>query len=56
MASYVARGYTVVKMKIGGASIDEDRVRIESVLSILGDGQKLAVDANGRFDIDTAIA
>src|SRR6266699_3583771 len=29
MASYVARGYTVVKMKIGGASIAEDAARIE---------------------------
>ena len=25
MRSYLDRGYTVVKMKIGGASIDEDR-------------------------------
>src|ERR1041385_7751721 len=29
MRSYLERGYTVVKMKIGGASIDEDRARIE---------------------------
>src|SRR5215813_9232175 len=49
MRGYLDRGYNVVKMKIGGASIDEDRERIESVLSILSDGQKLAVDANGRF-------
>ena len=25
MRSYIDRGYTVVKMKIGGASLDEDR-------------------------------
>ncbi|NML48142.1 mandelate racemase [Ramlibacter sp. G-1-2-2] len=56
MRKYIARGYSVVKMKIGGASLDEDRRRIESVLSILEDGQRLAVDANGRFDLDTAIA
>ncbi len=56
MRGYLARGYTVVKMKIGGASLDEDRRRIEAVLSILGPGQRLAVDANGRFDLDTAIA
>jgi L-alanine-DL-glutamate epimerase-like enolase superfamily enzyme len=56
MRSYLARGYSVVKMKIGGASLDEDRRRIESVLGILGPGQRLAVDANGRFDLDTAIA
>ena len=27
-----------------------------SILSVLQDGQKLCVDANGRFDLDTAIA
>ncbi|HYF16427.1 MAG TPA: mandelate racemase/muconate lactonizing enzyme family protein [Ramlibacter sp.] len=56
MRSYLDRGYGVVKMKIGGASLVEDLRRIESVLSILQDGQRLAVDANGRFDLDTAIA
>ena len=56
MRGYLARGYSVVKMKIGGAPLDEDRRRIESVLGLLEGGQKLAVDANGRFDLDTAIA
>jgi D(-)-tartrate dehydratase len=56
MQSYLDRGYSVVKMKIGGAPLVEDLRRIESVLSILGPGQRLAVDANGRFDMDTAIA
>jgi D(-)-tartrate dehydratase len=55
MKSYVERGYTVVKMKIGGATLEEDIRRIEAVLSVL-DGQRLAVDANGRFDLKTAIA
>ncbi len=55
MQSYLDRGYSVVKMKIGGAPLAEDRRRIESVLKILGRGQKLAVDANGRFDLATAI-
>jgi len=55
MESYLDRGYSVVKMKIGGASIAEDCERIESVLNILGPGQQLAVDANGRFDLNTAI-
>src|SRR5881227_2831814 len=32
MRGYLNRGYNVVKMKIGGASIDEDRGRIEAVL------------------------
>ena len=56
MRSYLDRGYTVVKMKIGGASLDEDRGRIESVLKEIGAQAQLAVDANGRFDLETAIA
>jgi L-alanine-DL-glutamate epimerase-like enolase superfamily enzyme len=56
MRSYLDRGYNVVKMKIGGASIDEDRARIEAVLREIGPNARLAVDANGRFDLDTAVA
>lgn len=56
MRKYLDRGYTVVKMKIGGAPLAEDQRRIESVLSMLPKGCRLAVDANGRFDLDTAIA
>ena len=55
MRGYLDRGYSVVKMKIGGASITEDRARIEAVLAEIGAAQ-LAVDANGRFDLETAIA
>ncbi|MDQ6618729.1 MAG: mandelate racemase/muconate lactonizing enzyme family protein [Pseudomonadota bacterium] len=56
MRSYLERGYNVVKMKIGGASVEEDRARIEAVLAEIGNRASLAVDANGRFDLDTAIA
>lgn len=56
MRSYRDRGYKVVKMKIGGASLDVDLRRIESVLEIVGDGRNLAVDANGRFDLETGLA
>jgi L-alanine-DL-glutamate epimerase-like enolase superfamily enzyme len=56
MRSYLDRGYTVVKMKIGGADIVEDERRIEAVLAEIGDRAQLAVDANGRFDLETAIA
>ncbi|MGC0249020.1 mandelate racemase/muconate lactonizing enzyme family protein [Pseudactinotalea sp. Z1748] len=56
MRSYLDRGYTVVKMKIGGASLDEDLRRIEAASAVLGPGQRLAVDANGRFDTRTALA
>ena len=56
MLSYLGRGYSVVKMKIGGATLGEDCERIEAVLKLLQPGQQLAVDANGRFDQATAIA
>src|ERR1700744_5272565 len=56
MRGYLDRGYNVVKMKIGGASIAEDRERIESVLKEIGTQARLAVDANGRFDLETAFA
>jgi L-alanine-DL-glutamate epimerase-like enolase superfamily enzyme len=55
MLKYIDRGYTVVKQKIGGAALGEDLRRIEAVLGILKPGQRLAVDANGRFDLKTAI-
>jgi len=56
MRSYRDRGYRVVKMKIGAAPLAEDLRRIEAVLEIVGDGANLCVDANGRFDLATAIA
>lgn len=55
MTGYLERGYSVVKMKIGGAPLADDCRRIEAVLKLLGPGQHLAVDANGRFDLAQAI-
>ncbi|GGJ84112.1 mandelate racemase/muconate lactonizing enzyme family protein [Pseudomonas matsuisoli] len=56
MRGYLDRGYDVVKMKIGAASLQEDLARIEAVIDVVGSGKRLAVDANGRFDLDTAVA
>ncbi|MBX2856199.1 MAG: mandelate racemase/muconate lactonizing enzyme family protein [Rhodobacteraceae bacterium] len=57
MRSYLDRGYRVVKMKIGGAPLEEDLRRIDAALSVVdGDGSRLCVDANGRFDLKTALA
>lgn len=56
MKGYRDQGYKVVKMKIGGADLGHDRERIEAVLKVVGDGENLAVDANGRFDLATALA
>jgi len=56
MQGYLDLGYSVVKMKIGGAPLAEDLRRIEAVLKILETSDQLAVDANGRFDLETAVA
>ncbi len=55
MKHYLDLGYSCVKMKVGGVPLAEDIARIEAVLKIVGDGQRLAVDVNGRFDLTTAI-
>lgn len=56
MQAYRDDGYTLMKMKVAGASLAEDRARIEAVLEVAGGGHNLAVDANGALDLDTARA
>jgi L-alanine-DL-glutamate epimerase-like enolase superfamily enzyme len=53
---FLDAGYTRVKIKIGGATLAEDLRRIEAVLTLVGAGSALAVDANGRFDLETALS
>jgi L-alanine-DL-glutamate epimerase-like enolase superfamily enzyme len=53
---YQDMGYQAFKMKIGGASLREDMQRIDEALKVAGQGSRLAVDANGRFDLPTATA
>jgi L-alanine-DL-glutamate epimerase-like enolase superfamily enzyme len=55
MQRYLDLGYNDVKIKIGGAPIAEDLARIEAILPMLPKNGKLAVDANGRFDLPTAL-
>jgi L-alanine-DL-glutamate epimerase-like enolase superfamily enzyme len=55
-AAYRDLGFTAFKMKIGGAPLSQDLARIEAALAVAGHGGALAVDANGRFDLDTALA
>ena len=52
----LAEGYTTMKIKVGGATIPEDLQRIEAALEIMGRGDRLAVDANGAFTRDRALA
>jgi L-alanine-DL-glutamate epimerase-like enolase superfamily enzyme len=47
---YLDLGYTDVKIKIGGASLEADLRRIEAALTVVGAAERLAVDANGRFE------
>jgi D(-)-tartrate dehydratase len=51
----MANGHCRFKIKIGGATLDEDRTRIESALGVLERGMSLAVDANGTFDRDKGL-
>ena len=55
MKKYLDLGYSVVKIKIGGEPLADDLKRIEAVIKVVGSGKNLAVDANGRFDLKTAI-
>ncbi|MFV8317866.1 enolase C-terminal domain-like protein [Mycobacterium sp. 23] len=55
MRSYLDLGYAAVKMKIGGAPMPEDLARVEAVIDVVGDGARVAVDANGRFDRSAAV-
>ena len=49
-------GYTHAKIKIGGRPLAQDLQRIESALSLLSDGRRLAVDAMNAFGRDTGRA
>jgi L-alanine-DL-glutamate epimerase-like enolase superfamily enzyme len=55
MKRHLDAGYTMVKMKVGGAPLDEDMRRIEAVKSILPSHAELAVDANSKFDRGEAL-
>ncbi len=56
MRSYLDRGYSTVKMKVGLVPLEDDIARIEAVLDVLGgDGARLCVDVNGRFTLEEAI-
>jgi L-alanine-DL-glutamate epimerase-like enolase superfamily enzyme len=56
MRGYLDLGYTTVKMKVGGADLVTDLRRIEAVLAVVGSGDRLCVDVNGRLDLDAALA
>ena len=49
-------GYRMVKIKVGGLPLAEDVKRVEAALAVVGSPDRLAVDANARFDRDDALA
>lgn len=51
LQGYKAQGFDAFKIKVGGASISEDLKRIDEAVSIAGSGSRVAVDANGRFNL-----
>ena len=55
LRGFLDSGYESVKIKIGGASLDEDRKRIDAVAQITGDPGRIAVDANGKFTVAEAV-
>ncbi len=55
MRRHLDAGYTMVKMKVGGLPLDEDLRRLEAVLEVVGSSERLAVDANCKFDRDEAL-
>ena len=53
-AAFVAEGYRALKLKIG-SDPDEDVRRVAEVRRAVGDSIVLTVDANGAYDVKTAI-
>ena len=57
LGSYVEQGFAHVKMKIAGMPLAADAERVAAAVESLGgDGGRLAVDANGGPDLESALA
>jgi L-alanine-DL-glutamate epimerase-like enolase superfamily enzyme len=52
---YVEAGYKAIKIKVGGATLDEDVARVKAVRQALGDSIDIMLDANRAWDVKTAI-
>lgn len=51
---WVAAGFRAVKIKVGRPDLAEDVERVAAVREALGPDRRLLVDANQRWDLDTA--
>ncbi|CBG67280.1 MULTISPECIES: L-fuconate dehydratase [Streptomyces] len=50
----VADGFTQIKLKVG-ADLDDDIRRLRTARAAVGDGVRIAIDANQRWNVDEAI-
>ena len=55
MAGYVARGFTAIKMKIGGVSLRQDVDRVRAVREAIGPDVRLMVDALYAYSSEQAL-
>jgi O-succinylbenzoate synthase len=55
-AEAAADGMTTVKVKVGAGSLAEDADRVAAVRDALGPRGRIRVDANGAWDVETAVA
>lgn len=55
-AAAAADGITTVKLKVGAVDPGTDRMRIAAARAALGAAAVLRLDANGAWDVDTAVA
>ncbi|MDH3476330.1 MAG: mandelate racemase [Rhodospirillales bacterium] len=55
IAQHLDRGFTHVKIKIGGQPLGEDLARVEAALDLLPDGGRLAVDALNAYGREAAL-
>lgn len=55
MRGYREQGYRICKMKVGAVPLADDMKRVEAAADELGSGENLAVDVNGRFNLEEAI-
>jgi L-alanine-DL-glutamate epimerase-like enolase superfamily enzyme len=49
VASFAEDGFTAVKVKVGGATLEEDERRVRAARRVLGDAASLMIDANGAL-------
>ena len=52
---WVDTGYSTVKIKVGLPSLAEDVRRVAAVREVLGPERRLLIDANQRWDLETAV-